>query len=167
MGKRTISTLYLKLFFIILFFIYRPLCNSLTNIQSSEILPQNRYRNVFIQNLVDDEIRRKGNTFFHIVETFTEYGLAVSPPRRRSRYSASCRRRVRCILQVPSLPSIYNVDCRSFYEVCRRSRSPTLLSPSEQSIDKSHTNEFAVAYLLEVQSTGVGVYLVCYLVDTG
>ena len=26
MGKRTISTLYLKLFFIILFFIYRPLC---------------------------------------------------------------------------------------------------------------------------------------------
>ena len=25
MGKRTISTLYLKLFFIILFFIYRPL----------------------------------------------------------------------------------------------------------------------------------------------
>ena len=73
MGKRTISTLYLKLFFIILFFIYRPLCNSLTNIQSSEILPQNRYRNVFIQNLVDDEIRRKGNTFFYIVETFTEY----------------------------------------------------------------------------------------------
>ena len=42
-----------------------------------------------------------------------------------------------------------------------------LLSPFEQSIDKSHTNEFAVAYLLEVQSTGVGVYLVCYLVDTG
>ena len=39
MGKRTISTLYLKLFFIILFFIYRPLCNFLTNIQSSEILP--------------------------------------------------------------------------------------------------------------------------------
>ena len=112
MGKRTISTLYLKLFFIILFFIYRPLCNFLTNIQNSEILPQNRDRNVFIQNLVYDEICRKGNTFFHIVETFTEYGLAVSPPRRRSRYSASCRRRVRCILQVPSLPSIYNVDCR-------------------------------------------------------